>query len=326
MSLKMSLRRNTPGILFLIPVLLFPLWFTSSLAQTPPRPPEQPASGPGGSDYVHVSVSKKLYGEGAAAFWLYEPQDPTPTSAPVVIFLHGWGGVNPEIYEAWISHLVRKQRIVIYPVYQELRQTSLSDAVSNAFVDIQGAFAELARPGHVRPDIDKVAVVGHSYGGFLAANYAAEARGHNLPVPKAVMSVEPGGPLPLVADYSQIAAGTLMLCILGDQDELAPEPFAPMIFRRSTQVSPQDKDLILMRSDDYGEPDLIADHFAPTGRPDGSRVDALDWYGLWKWMDALCEAAFFGLHRHYALGDTPEQRFMGVWSDGQPVVEPEITD
>jgi len=27
-----------------------------------------------------------------------------------------------------------------------------------------------------------------------------------------------------------------------------------------------------------------------------------------------------------ALGNTPEQRFMGVWSDGTPVVEAEITD
>jgi hypothetical protein len=43
-------------------------------------------------------------------------------------------------------------------------------------------------------------------------------------------------------------------------------------------------------------------------------------------MDALCDAAFHSRHREYALGGTPEQRFMGFWSDGRPVVEPEITD
>jgi acetyl esterase/lipase len=163
MSMKMSLGRPAPGILFLIPVLLFPLLFTSSLAQPPPRPPEQPVAGPGGSDYLHASVLNALYGEGATGYWLFEPQDPTPAGAPVVIFLHGWDGVNPEVYEAWIYHLVRKRRIVNYPVYQELRQTSLPEAVSNTFVGIQEAFAELARPGHVRPETDQVAVVGHSY-------------------------------------------------------------------------------------------------------------------------------------------------------------------
>jgi len=317
---------GVPGILFLMLVLLLPVSFSSSLAQAPPQPPEQPVSGPGGADYSHAGVSKALYGEDVTSYWLFEPQDPVPMSAPVVVFLHGWNGVNPEAYEAWIYHLVRKNRVVIYPVYQELRQTSTSQAIRNAIVALRNAFTELVRPGHVQPETDRVAFVGHSFGGFLAANLAAVARENNLPVPKAVMSVQPGGPLPLVADYSKIVAGTLMLCILGDRDELAPQQFAPMIFRRSTNVSHEDKDLILMHSDEYGEPDLIADHFAPISRLDGSRVDALDWYGFWKWMDALCDAAFYGIHREYALGGTPEQRFMGLWSDGQPVVEPEITE
>lgn len=50
-------------------------------------------------------------------------------------------------------------------------------------------------------------------------------------------------------------------------------------------------------------------------------VDALDYYGLWKLFDGLADAAFFGKNRQSALGDTPEQRFMGRWSDGVPVKE-----
>jgi hypothetical protein len=50
-------------------------------------------------------------------------------------------------------------------------------------------------------------------------------------------------------------------------------------------------------------------------------VDALDFYGTWKLFDGLTDAAFFGKNREYALGDTPEQRFMGKWSDGAPVKE-----
>jgi hypothetical protein len=36
--------------------------------------------------------------------------------------------------------------------------------------------------------------------------------------------------------------------------------------------------------------------------------------------------AFAGEWCEYALGNTPEQRFMGVWSDGVPVMEAVVTD
>ncbi len=55
-------------------------------------------------------------------------------------------------------------------------------------------------------------------------------------------------------------------------------------------------------------------------------VDALDYYGLWKLFDGLTDAAFFGRNREYALGNTPRQRFMGLWSDGMPVKELIVTD
>jgi hypothetical protein len=75
----------------------------------------------------------------------------------------------------------------------------------------------------------------------------------------------------------------------------------------------------------------------PTRRIDGRRserrdrletmmVNALDFYGTWKLFDGLCDAAFYGKNREYALGNTPQQRFMGVWSDGVPVKELKVTD
>ena len=54
--------------------------------------------------------------------------------------------------------------------------------------------------------------------------------------------------------------------------------------------------------------------------------DALDFYGFWKLIDALTDAAFYGKNREYALGNTPQQRYMGDWSDGRPVKELVILD
>ena len=55
-------------------------------------------------------------------------------------------------------------------------------------------------------------------------------------------------------------------------------------------------------------------------------LDAFDWYGTWKWLDALMSCAFDGEWCEVALGNTPEQRFMGEWSDGVPVTEASVTD
>jgi len=43
-------------------------------------------------------------------------------------------------------------------------------------------------------------------------------------------------------------------------------------------------------------------------------------------MDGLIAAEFYGRYREYALGNTPEQRFMGLWPDGTPIVEAIVTD
>ena len=63
----------------------------------------------------------------------------------------------------------------------------------------------------------------------------------------------------------------------------------------------------------------------PALRNAGLMLDALDYYGFWKLFDGLSDAAFFGTHREFALGNTPEQRYMGKWSDGTPVKELQVT-
>jgi len=55
-------------------------------------------------------------------------------------------------------------------------------------------------------------------------------------------------------------------------------------------------------------------------------VNAMDYYSTWKLFDALIDYAFYGTNEEYCLGNTPEQRFMGLWSDGTPVKELTVTD
>lgn len=327
-----------------------------------PTPPLQPETGPGGKQYLHKDVTKNRYGKGGKEYWIFEPDSPRPRTAPVIVFLHGWGGMNPLYYGAWLDHLVKRGNIVIYPRYQANLLTGVNEFTPNTLHAIKDAFDRLkTEPGHVTPDLSKFATVGHSLGGLLAANVAALAGESGLPRVSAVMAVEPGiteSPINVpLADLKKLPPETLLLALAGDQDTLVRDHDAKRIYYESTRIPTRNKDFVLLVSDSYGSPALQASHRAPTAhdksydngegvgggppvpdrigdapqisrrsRLDSMVINALDFYGTWKLFDALCDAAFYGKNREYALGNTPQQRFMGRWSDGKPVKELKVTD
>jgi pimeloyl-ACP methyl ester carboxylesterase len=338
-----------------ITLILFSFHAVSSQSVTPPS---QPQTGPGGKQYVHTAVIKNHYGKGSQEYWIYEPDSPKPRTAPVIVFLHGWGGMNPMYYGAWIDHLVKRGNIVIYPRYQSNLLTPIQDFTPNTISAVKDAVNRLkTEKGHVTPDFNKFATVGHSLGGLLAANVAALAAESKLPRVRVVMSVEPGitdAPISVpLADLKKLPPETLLLAIAGDQDGLVRDTDAKRIYYESTRIPEANKDFVLLVSDSHGTPPLQASHRAPTAmdkdydngegvaggaagigdvqisrrvRPETMLINALDYYGTWKLFDALTDAAFNGKNREYALGNTPQQRFMGVWSDGVPVKELEVTD
>lgn len=325
-------------------------------------PPLQPQSGPGGKQYPHADVTKNRYGKGGQEYWLFEPASPKPRTAPVIVFLHGWGGMNALYYGAWLDHLVKRGNIVIYPRYQSNLLTPIKDFTPNTLAAVKDAVSRLqTEKGHVSADFGKFATVGHSMGGLLAANVAALAAESKLPRVRAVMSVEPGiteSPINFaLADLKKLSPDTLLLSVAGDQDTLVRDHDAKRIYYESTRIAASNKDFITLVTDTRGTPALVASHRAPTAidksydsgegvggsppgkpdigdapqisrrvRPETMLVNALDYFGTWKLFDALCDAAFTGKNREYALGNTPQQRFMGVWSDGVPVKELKVTD
>ena len=306
----------------------------AALGAQAPRPPEQPKSGPGGSECAHREMVRKSYGAGNAQYWIFEPAEPTPRSAPVVVFLHGWLAMDPAIYMGWIRHIVRRGAIVIYPRYQESAGTAPWTFARNAVDATKQALERLKTPGHVAPDLAKFAIVGHSAGAALTADLAALAADNGLPPPKALMVVEPGrgpggrrNPFFAPADYAKIPADALLLVVVGDQDRVVGDACAKDIYQGMKQIPADHKSFIVVQTDRHGSPPLVADHLSPCA-PErahwfvlGQMIDALDYCGYWRLFDALTDCAFYGKNREYCLGNTPPQRFMGCWSDGTPVKE-----
>jgi hypothetical protein len=157
-------------------------------------------------------------------------------------------------------------------------------------------------------------------------------------------------------DLSILPPQLLLVAVAGEGDDFVGDIDARKVYTTATKVLLENKNYVRVFSDDHGTPALSADHrmaSAPGGMvestgesPWGQRgarggaapgagsaparddddndrgevvTEAIDFYGTWKLFDGLADAVFRGVNREYALGGTPQQRYMGEWSDRMPV-------
>jgi acetyl esterase/lipase len=253
-----------------------------------------------------------VIGSGPKSYTLFEPTDPAPTErVPVIVFLHGWMGINPAFYGAWIEHLGRRGAAVIFPRYQNDMGTGPADFLPNTVASVRDALDVLETgPGRVRPDRDRFALIGHSAGGNLAALLAASVDEAELPRPRAVVAVMPGEVAhqtrPSLGD---IPAHTLLLVIAGDLDFVVGDHRAREIFEQASAIPCERKKYLLYRTDRSGPIPVVADHLAPTcaqprfdtgegllraSQMASAQVDLLDRSGFWRAADLTLHAAFTG--------------------------------
>jgi len=311
-------------------------------AQNTPYP-GQPATGPGGAEYIHQSVAFFDAADKADGYWLFEPADPKPDSAEVVIFLHGYGAYNPFAYGKWIKHLVAKGNIVIYPRYQKNILWPRAEVFpKNAATGIKDALNALQKEGRVHPKLEKVAYFAHSYGGVIATNLACNWQQYGVPKPTTMLLCEPGsGPLKgaRLREYSALPPDLQLLVVIGEDDYVVGDEFGRLVF--NTAIHTPQRNLITQRRSFNGMQWILATHSEPyaydldfdTGARNytarrvlmASRLNEVDFYCYWKFGDALLGYSRKGIYREFAFGNTPQQRFLGYWKDGSPIRELEVT-
>ena len=137
----------------------------------------------------------------------------------------------------------------------------------------------------------------------------------------------------ILADYSEMHEDLKMLLMVSSDDRIVGDKFAKRLFQEAKNV--KDRNYIIQHPDRNGAEAIYAGHNESyalnkafdTGEYNittrrSFRVAATDWVdyaGYWKLFDALIDCAANGVHCNYALGNTQEQRFLGTWSNGQPV-------
>ena len=320
--------------------LIFGCLYLTGTAQI--TQPAQPTSGPGSDNPAFTGVTLYDYGtnKNADGFWLFEPSGPAPDSANLVVLIHGWGETNLKFYGAFIDRIVKAGNIVVCPRYQKTADFVYATYTDSCARGIQRALDTLQLPGHVKPRLYNYFIMGHSMGGVLTANMTSKYGYYNLPKPLAAFSMEPGadvaGLVLTPSDYAGFPADVKYLIIIGNDDNVVDSTTGKLLFYQTTAVPTSHKNLVRQFADSHGSPAITATHFEPcssisNGMYDNGESnlativstyappDAVDFFCYWKLWDALVDCALSGQNCDVAFGDTPEQKFMGNWSDGTPL-------
>jgi len=291
--------------------------------------PQQPTQGPGGKDYKHNKVNQSFYGRSLQDwYWLFEPEAPKPDSAYIIVYWHGVTNHSPQnIYkenQEFIYHLVKKGYTIVVPVFQhDSRNIPTSIRLRNAATTLHAAFDELMTGNHVKPICDSLGriiygSIGYSLGGSMTSYTAHLSNSMELPPPKAICLLVPALGS---GQYTGIPCDTKLLLISGDRD-VNQKKHLSIDWYQFKHILPENKRLIVLRSDYHGVPKMVADHRFPvsgSNAGDSTTLNALDYFGVWKLTESLMQCAFSNTNCDFVFSDTLKICNMGNWSDGQPM-------
>ncbi len=288
--------------------------------------------------YKHEKVKQYDFAKKKDGYWLFEPDSPRPEKANVIVFNHGYGGYNPMIYGKWIKHLVRQGNIVIYPRYQRnLWATKSKKFVPYAAEGIKKALIELENGDHPTPVLDQYAMIGHSYGGVIAANLAVHYEDLKLPKPKVLMMCSPGSGIfkgGVLDSYTDLPEDLKIIIMASVYDDVVGNIFSWKVF--NTAIHTPDRILLFQQPDTYGKPKITAHHnesycidkefdsglrnYTSKRALQVSSYTPIDYNGYWKLFDMAMECSDNEVVCNDLFGNKDIQNILGTWADEQPFV------
>lgn len=278
--------------------------------------PPRPTTGPG-STASYIATSAQVSTSGAAS-----PTDNTKvtwyvpnvlkhgTSAPVVLFLHGFQAGDPALYIAHIQHLWHQGYIVVFPSYNT--SNPFNDLDQNLMVDriVRNANTAFTALG-ASAELDHLYVYGHSAGAAFGSVWQLNSG----IAPVGLVLAHPAldsGPVPVpgivLVDFAGEAPATTapVVILTGDEDTLAP-PSASVTLHGYLTGAPS-RVVWEARTDDQESPPIHTDHLQPLTI--GGAADTMDWRYYWSALDQML------------AGDATPTFDMGNWSSGPAVLPP----
>ncbi len=296
---------------------LFLLSATTAYAQVPPI-----ASGYGANGGFTASEARfpsPLFRDKDVVVYLPSSRANTNAPAPVIFFAPGFSVQEPDTYAPLIQHLVSRGYAVVFSPFQILL-FELAEQ-KQRYDTIWAGFEEAAKRYGTSFDLTRVGFIGHSFGG--GASFAMLQRGA---VGKGwgsngllLFSMAPWYVYEITArQLIEFPQHAQVIVQVYEDDTVNDLRIGKEVFER-INLPASEKDFIMLRSDSYEGFQLEASH----GTPTGTTPNGLDYYGIWRLLDALADAAFNNnaTGKALALGNgSAAQRFMGEWpsANGKP--------
>jgi dienelactone hydrolase len=218
---------------------------------------------------------------------IYYPAGIT-TSVPTVFYSHGFGGSNPANVTGLMHFVAQKGYAIVFVPYQSSGVTHWQryDNLLNGFLKAARDFPDII-------DTNRVGFMGHSFGGgatFANAHYCftqlnwgsagrfmfASAQWYSLNISQ--------------SELQNFPDDVKLLTIVYENDSTNDHRMANDVFN-TIQIAPSEKDYIRVKSDTIGSYTYDAIHGVPNT---ASAFDALDYYTLYRLLDALCDYTFNG--------------------------------
>ncbi len=167
---------------------------------------------------------------------------PSPKAAPRLWCFSTVGLPSiPGFYGAWIDHLVRDGKIVIFPRYQNDVGTHPQDFLPNAMAAIRDALGVLGDGvGHVRARSQPVCLdrpFGRRKPGGPDRRASRLTRTPTCPSPRRVIAAMPGEIVPIrEPSLASIAPSTLLIVMVGEEDVVVGDLRGRQIFAQATAI------------------------------------------------------------------------------------------
>jgi hypothetical protein len=264
-------------------------------------------------------------------FYLFRPQQ-VPHPLPLVYFLPGMGkGGNDRItYERLLRHMAGRGYCVVLLTYKMISFPYQGMTYHRMFRGIRDArkrfipYADTSRIGMVGHSFGASAIPSHLYNALTRQKWGERGAFMYIMAPHYIFEITQ-------KQLLNFPPGVKLIVEVFQDDDCNDHRMAKDLFQ-TIGIPYSEKDFIVLLSDSSGGDSckLTADHSTPNTFGKGANVtNALDYYGIFRYFDALADYTFTGnaQAKEAALGNgNAVQRFMGTWPGGKPVREAVVSD